>query len=331
MKIKKRKKRRRKKKKNNKNNKKERTFFLYDTVKKKDKKKSNNNQSNNIKININEDNHNDNNKIINEEKKIIDEDKKIIKKEKKIINEDSKIINEDNNIIEVNEKNNKDNKEFKDELNINKSEAFSINSNNKKKSVNNMTNFVESKFNENQSNILINQENNIFVVHQNPLMIQAEKFSKLTDDIIYFNNDLESLLKIIRKIKFEIKDHFEVIIKQIYQKESHLEIYGSSLCKLDIESSDLDLSIISNNNQSLKDLEAYLLNNNTDNKYSNINAIYTASIPIIKLDLDYQKINESKIANYHNLLLNNDYYKKCIKSNYYNDFNIIKIDISLVE
>ena len=49
------------------------------------------------------------------------------------------------------------------------------------------------------------------------MIISYDKFSKLLDDINIFNKDLESLLIIIRKIKLEIKNHFESIVKKNIQ------------------------------------------------------------------------------------------------------------------
>ena len=168
--------------------------------------------------------------------------------------------------------------------------------------------------------------NNLFVVHQNPISYQ--KIYKLTADIINFNTNIESLLVILREIKMEIKNHFEKIIKKVF-KEAIIEIYGSSLYKLDIESSDLDLSISTKGENNLEDLVIYLNKNNNDKKYLNINFISTASIPIIKIDVDFLKLNIENINELNKKLNNNDYYKLCKENNIYNDTNIIRVDISL--
>ena len=169
--------------------------------------------------------------------------------------------------------------------------------------------------------------NNLFVVHQNPI-ISYQKFAKLNKDIIDFNNDLESLLVILREIKYEIKYHFDNVVRKVY-KEAKLDIYGSSLYQLDIESSDLDLSICTEEQINLDDLVAYLNNINKDKKYLNINFIKTASIPIIKIDVDFFKLNNKKVKEMINKLNNNNYFQFCVKNNFYNDTNIIKVDISL--
>ena len=200
--------------------------------------------------------------------------------------------------------------------------------------INNETNIEKNNINKsistnnsiNNSDSIIQNNNNIFV---NKINITYEQLNKLNDDINNFDKDMESLLIIIRKIKNEIQYHFELIIKNIYDNNSKLEIYGSSLYQLDIESSDLDLGISTKSNLSLDSLVRYLSNNNNNNQYLNINYIYTASIPIIKLEVDYLKLDNDKLNNLYKSLINNNYYKICINKNIYKEFNIIKVDISL--
>ena len=339
---------------NKKNNKKEKEFFLYQPIKKKEKKKGNNkkNKNNNSNkkennINLNEDNKSDNNINLNmgnkKESKIENNSNNNI-----IINPESKKeYKEDINTINIDYPNEKEDninispfKNIKTNFIPSKNSNISINSMEIQSHINSFT--VSSSANNSStssdslnfqmnSNLYKNEiydTNNLFVVHQNPMIISYQKFYKLTNDIINFVNDIESLLVIIREIKFEIKKHFDIIIKKVYP-DAKIEIYGSSLYKLDIETSDLDLSISSLKENNLEDLVLYLNNCNQDKKYLNINFISTASIPIIKLDIDFTKLNNEKIKELNKKLINNDYYKLCIKNNFYNDTNIIKVDISL--
>ena len=309
----------------NKKNKKEKGFFLYEPVKKKEKKKSNtknnknvngNKDSKNTINNIKEDDIKSNNNII-QNNNIINDD---ISNNNKNINENLIIENKDikksnNNIIISN------NSSIPSHIN-----SFTLcssnNSSTSSDSINHNNNII--KANEQIDNI-----NNLFVVHQNPIMISYEKINKLTEDINTFNKDLKTLLLIIREIKIEIRHHFESIIKKIYGKNARIEIFGSSSYQLDIESSDLDLSISTKSKLELDCLAEYLLNNNNNQQYLNVNPIYTASIPVIKLDIDYLKLNNDKIKDLHHTLINNDYYKICINNNFYKNFNIIKVDISM--
>ena len=322
--------------KKNKNNKKEKGFFLYTPAKKKEKKKKGKN-SNNLNKAIKGDN---NTSLTNKIKINNDEKKKDISKDSPELRENIKVDNNSINEIEnnINEKN--ENKIISNEKEKNGKSGFILSDNISIQS--NINSFTLSSSNssstssDSQNNNKINLKNNIdyidnnlFVVHQNPMMISYEKFNKLTDDISMFNKESENCLLIIRKIKTEIKYYFESIIKNIYYKNSKIEIYGSSLYQLDIESSDLDLSISTKSKLSLDALVTFLTNNNDNQQYLNINPIYTAAIPIIKLDLDFLKLNNDKINELYQSLINNDYYKICIKYNLYNNFSRIKVDISI--
>ena len=299
--------------------KKKKGFFLYEPIKKKEKKKINKNSAinNNSKINTTE-------KI----NKINKEDLNNNKKEKENINN-----KENKNNIIINNDNNKEYKEDINKININISNNISIQSHINSftlSSSNSSSTSVDSTHN-NINSIKNNEhlDNSIFVVHQNPMIISYEKFKKLTDDISIFNRNMERVLIIIRKIKIEIKYYFESIIKKIYDKNARIEIYGFSSYQLDIESSNLDLSIYTKTKISLNDLETFLTSNNSNKQYLNINPTYKESIPIIKLDLDFLKLNKEKINDLYQMMINNDYYKICIKNKFSNNFNIIKVDISM--
>ena len=307
--------------------------------KKKKKKKKKNNSSNNEVNNNNID--------------YIDEKEQIFNFVKKLIfdNLDEKInkINEiKNNLIITTNKKQKKRKEFflyepfkKKEKEKEKKKINNTQNNNKNININNQIISLEKNniINNISKNKEINEDNNngnffsikdfAFTFISQNINITNEKLIKLNDDIDNFNKDMESLLILFRKIKKEIKNYFELIIKNIYKNNSELEIYGSSLFQLDIESSDLDLSISTESKLSLDSLIIYISNNNHNKQYLKIKYINTASIPIIKLEVDYMKLDNDKINYYYNALINNNYYNICIKNNYYKEFNIIKVDISL--
>ena len=300
--------------------------------KKKNKKKKKNNQMNNEK-----------NEIYNNDKEeiFIFLKKMILDNLEEKLNKNNDIINSNNNIKE--KASNKKKKEFflYKTNNKDKDKKKIINNqyiNNKSKNINNRNENkniakediknIEIEINSNISTSYTNT-NSIFINIAKKINISNEILIKLTGDINNFNKDIESFLVIFRKIKKEIKNHFEKIIKKVYNNNSQLEIYGSSLYQLDIESSDLDLSILTKSELSLEALFIYISNNNDKNQYSDIKYIDTASIPVIKLKVDYLKLKDDKISEYYNSLINNNYYNICINNNIYNEFNIIKIDISL--
>ena len=299
--------------------------------KKKKKKKKNNNINNEINNNIN----NNKEEIFNFIKKLILDN--LEEKLNKINHNNINIINNKK------EKNNKKQKEFflyepikkKDKKKV----INNLNNNNKINNINNNNEKNHHIIHEHMKNNEIDIDNAISTSSTNSntisinilkyINISNDKLIKLNDDINSFNNDMENFLIVFRKIKNEIKNHFENIIKNIYDNNSELEIYGSSLYQLDIESSDLDLSILTKSNLSLEALFIYISNNNENMQYLNIKYIDTATIPVIKLKVNYLNLNNDKINEYYNSLINNNYYKICINNNIYNEFNIIKIDISL--
>ena len=106
-------------------------------------------------------------------------------------------------------------------------------------------------------------------------------------------------------------------------------VYGSSLYNLDIDTSDLDLSISTKEEITLKDLEKYLKENNKNDQYTKINGIFSASVPIIKLEIDYLKLENNEIQKLYQLLTNTKYYKIYSNSENNHYMNKVNIDISL--
>ena len=307
---------------NNKKNKKknkEKDFFLYDPTKNFKKKKKNNT----IKVNdlqnklnkdkdINDDNVNNNgNNLI-----IIDNSDKTKKNEK--MNEEQSNPSLINKIKETNEKI----KKSQNEPIISHINSFSFNPLKNKKKENNKI-IINNNF------ININFQNNYCIVNPNitPIFV-----NKLNNSIQEYYNDLEEALSIQRIIKTEITNYLLSIIKTVFP-DSNLLIYGSSLYNLDIDTSDLDISISSQLKISLLDLEKSLLEHNNYNQFSKINAILSASVPIIKFEIDYLKMNNEKINHLYNLLQETKYYKIYYgvkdEEERINYMNKINIDISL--
>ena len=315
---------------NNKKKIKQKNFFLYETTKNNKKKKKNEHKNNKQNIENNIKNNNklneiNTNLILNEIKEKEKEDKG---KDKETLNLDIKNINNKNSVnyqresIELNICNNKEENKHS---NINNNNKISIPSH-----INSIT-FSSSKPDEikNNKNVIIFNNNIINI--QNNIIFQENIFmlnKKLHNNIIEYNTDLEEALVIQRKIKEEITNYFSSLINELF-KDSTLSAYGSSLYKLDIDNSDLDLSISTESNISLSELNDYLLENNDNNKFIKINAILSASVPIIKLEIDYLKMNNDVINELYESLKNTKYYKTYYENKNDNYMNIINIDISL--
>ena len=183
------------------------------------------------------------------------------------------------------------------------------------------------KSNSTNNNSFVNHGENLCYDDQYQLMT-SQKFKLLNNNILEYYNILEEALVIQRKIKLELVNYFSSIIKIVY-KNSNILIYGSSLYNLDIDTSDLDLSISSKENITLSNLELYLKENNKKNQYSRLNGIFSASVPIIKLEIDYLKIENDEIKKLYEKLKETNYYKKCDYKENLNFMNKVNIDISL--
>ena len=319
---------------NNRKKNKQNNFFLYDTTKTSKKKKKNNSiqnykAENNTNIKLDE-------IIINKKKDLNNDNQtysnnKIDKKKKEELDVDQaknlKIIygEENKNNIGKDNINNKAKESVISHINSLSFIPIQIKDKDDKKEniiINN--NIININFQYNY----INQKN-IFIINNNPI---TPFLGKLNKSIQEFNDDLEKALIIQRKIKKEIEKYLSSIIKDIFI-DSNLLIYGSSLYYLDIDTSDLDISISTELNISLIDLEKYLVKHNDKNQFYKINAILSATVPIIKLEVDYLKMNNEEINILYNLLKNTNYYKKFYNYNDENEnenyMNKINIDISI--
>ena len=184
-----------------------------------------------------------------------------------------------------------------------------------------------------KDNIIINNDDSIkpetIILNKNHDIIKTSNIFKiLHKNIEEYYNKLEEALIIQRKIKDELINYFSPIIKIVYPN-SELLVYGSSLYNLDIDTSDLDLSISTEINISLVDLENYLKDNNPNNIYTKLTGIFSASVPIIKLEIDYLKLENKEIQKLYELLQNTEYYKVSYNGENINYMNRINIDISL--
>lgn len=177
-------------------------------------------------------------------------------------------------------------------------------------------------------NIITNNniDDNIFLINHNPIFLSF--FDLLNNDINSYVSEEECFLSNFRNVKIMIKDFIFSITSNLYPK-STLNIYGSTLFKLDIESSDLDLCITTPDSRaSLTDLIIYFSGSNINKEtYKSITPILTASVPVIKLVINPLKLGIHKI---------NEFYKAIHSSNYYTNYlfnhdeiDLIKVDITI--
>ena len=286
---------------------KENKFFLYETVKKDIK---NHNQK---KLNI----QNYQNSIIDIEKNYNNEEE---------FQYNSPIIqNITTSLSEISNEKNNNNKNILSPISqINSKTISSNNSSTSVDSVKNSQKYYNQKLNNKLTNKIYSNNilNNQFLLHENPLI---SLFDNLNNDITIYISEQEIILNKLYQIKLSIYEYLLEITNKIYPN-SKLEIYGSTLYKLDIESSDLDLSILSNENISLS-LLINELNNNYNNIFENIFPILSASIPVIKLILNPIKLKNEKINYIYNQIHLSEYYKNYIFDK--KEIDKIRIDITI--
>ena len=314
-------------------------FFLY-TVNKSNKKKDKINK-NTPKIiidtkdenissinnkNISSDENNINNKTIQ-----INEDtnKKIEIKQENIITSNSVEINKESEIKEIPE-NNIEKQILKDNTLFNKTNN-NININ-EPKLVNNLIFVNQSSY---FNPILYNNFNNSFFVYQNEL------FSILGNDILKFQKCVESNLSEINTYREKVINKLKKFILLNLSAKYYIEFlfYGSYSTGLSIESSDIDILIKFekkvkddnyqiNSQKNIQDL-IFQLNedfkkNITELKIDKINPIYTASIPVLKIECILNDIIPIDIQNKLCEKYLFDFENELLKLNF--DFTFLEVD-----
>ena len=158
---------------------------------------------------------------------------------------------------------------------------------------------------------------------------------KLNEDIIFYNNNLLMILDSLSSLKEFIIDRIKSQINECLYSESFsykIDVYGSFKSHLDIVCSDIDMVFIPKkiNNVNISDIIQRLSNHLLSTKeYFKVTPIYTASIPLIKLLINYENYlaDNKPLLNNYSKLINSDLYK-----NYPYDrekeLSFINIDIS---
>lgn len=328
--------------KNNKKHKKvkEKKFFLYNTVKTtKTKEHQNNNQENKGKyIDKNKINSNKNQNII-------------ISLNKQSLSPDTtrhnfKNTSHNNSVLSNTQASDQDEQQLN---NINSSSEMNHNFNDNLKSKYNLTysnkipkrqpmlissttsSITISSCSNQHSNLnsfnLINTKPNLgneIILIQNPTNSLTDNLNR---DMELFLQEEEQFLKLLREAKLIIREYLFQITSKIYP-ESILQIYGSSLFELDIESSDLDLSITTFMNQSLDLLSIHLTSSPLySTLFDKITPVLSASVPVIKLEIDPLKLNLPLLKTIYSQIYSTSYYKSYIFDK--KEIDLVRVDITL--
>ena len=271
------------------------------------KEKENKYNSNNEDISINE----DTNKINEEENK--EPEKELDKNE--IVEIKNEIINDEENNNKENNQKNDSNENLEKDKDNNKENKSNIN--NKKKKSGNF--FLYPTIKKNTSD----------KINKPPFIM------KLNEDIIFYNKTLIMILESLSPLKEYIIERIKSQIEECLYSDTFsykIDIYGSFKSHLDIVCSDIDMVFIPKkiNSVDISDLIQRLSNHLLSTKeYFKVTPIYTASIPLIKLMVNYENYltNNQTLLNNYSKLINSDLYK-----NYPYDkekeISFINIDIS---
>jgi len=137
-------------------------------------------------------------------------------------------------------------------------------------------------------------------------MVAQKFFAKLGRQIVRMQTKIERKLNKVDKLRQVVFDRIQQIAKQTYPEvpEGRLdfEVYGSMATKLAIDTSDMDIAIYGvipaakiNSSLNPRELTVYAmdqLNERFDaiDWIANNRVIGTASVPVIKLDIDLSKL-----------------------------------------
>ena len=240
-----------------------------------------------------------------------------------IVNPNNPIIN---NYIIIEKDSHKTNPSFKDNFHLNMNNIFI-----------NPKNFYPSLIPTFNYPIPYQQAQNYYINEQN------EIFKDLSKEILLYEETISYNLNLLKQYKEEIINNIKYYIEKILNEnnfQAQLINYGSYETKLSIEISDIDILIkfckkSSNNNatkinnqQNIEEIISLLYNKINNNKKDfnilQINAIYTASVPVLKIKFNLENIipNETKTLLKNNYLFN--FEEDILQLNF--DFTFIEVN-----
>ena len=305
--------------------KKEKPFFLFPVVKSKKNNEINSDSEKNKKEKLKDNKNNFENKKENLDKKI--QNKNLSPETKNIANQN---INKDNN-----------NKSYSPSYSQSTKNSFSNNNSpvfqNKQNDYSYKSN---NNYNNNINNYFISNYNNYGQkIYQKNYFYQNTLFNPLTyisNSLNQFSNEIKENTKnvnynkeLLSKYRIKYIEEIKLIITSILKNNNNnfsISQYGSYISGLSIENSDVDIMIKLYDKSNVNDIISILIREftNKDNKifFSKINPIYTASVPVIKLECEiYDSITDNKIKDY---FMNNYIYN-------YSEIQKLKFDITFFE
>ena len=164
---------------------------------------------------------------------------------------------------------------------------------------------------------------------------QRTFISKLNIDILTYNQNISEILTQLHPLKeyvvAQIEKQIAFALKNVCSYE--IEMYGSYQSGLDIESSDIDLLFKPHNKKKVNFQQLMLIISNhflSLDIYENVNPIYTATIPLIKLKVNPEKFlmekEQSDILIKYSAFKHSDLYQSYPYDK--NELDLINVDIS---
>ena len=176
----------------------------------------------------------------------------------------------------------------------------------------------------------IYQKNAFYQNHlKNPISLLSSSVNDFTNEILENTKNVNYNKELLSQYRLKYIEKITSIITTILNNNNNnfsIAQYGSYISGLSIENSDVDLMIKLYDNSCINDIISLLIKEFTNDEYksyfSKINPIYTASVPIIKLECEiYDSITDDNIKNY---FMNNYRYN-------INEIKKLKFDITFFE
>ena len=215
----------------------------------------------------------------------------------------------------------------------------------------------DEEINKNKLNLYNQYFTNVYNIYQsqypniifypncnNSIIFQNKLFSILGEEILNLEKKVDNNLKVIKPYRELTINKLKEFISKILKKEYDFEFlfYGSYSTGLSIEISDIDILIrfkLRNKNninelnchQNIEDIISLLEKEFNKNKYelkiTQINPIYTASVPVFKIEFDLKDIIPENIQNELNKNYLFNFENEIIKLNFdltFNEVNNLK-------
>ena len=167
---------------------------------------------------------------------------------------------------------------------------------------NNNINYTNNINNSNDNNNFITNFSKFSIINSYSYTPSEKFFEALTKEISNYVQITTKNITNLNQIHIKYLSEIENLIKNRLESKFDIKFghYGSHFTNLSIEGSDLDILInykpknIENNNDFFKEILSIL--NQNENKFDLIKPILTASVPVIKLQIDIKnEINDIKL------------------------------------